>query len=165
MTIEITVAKIGRSMKKCDITCVPAAVAVGRGRRRARRGAGGGVSCGFTVMPGRARWMPATITRSPGFRPSRITRRPSESGPSFTGRYSTTFWSFTTRTYLVPWSVPTARSLTSSECVGSPIGNRTRTKSPGVRRRSVFSKTPRASIVPVAVFTWLSTKSMRPRTE
>ena len=77
---DTTAAKIGRSMKKCEIfmrrlTSAP---------RSAGAAAGGGepCACGVTFAPGRARIIPLTITRSSGMRPSLITRKWSLSWPS-----------------------------------------------------------------------------------
>ena len=60
--------------------------------------AGSSARCGLTTMPGRARWMPLTITQSVGLMPSSMTRSGPSVMPSFTGRYSTTFLSLTTST-------------------------------------------------------------------
>ena len=77
-TIETTEAKIGRSIKKCEMR-----IGFGRGYF----GVCGGLapcagtapglpsSCGVTFWPGRARISPFTITRSSGPRPPLITRK------------------------------------------------------------------------------------------
>src|SRR5439155_542222 len=161
MTSDSTVAKTGRSTKKranmarsYEAAFGGAAAAGGPGRML--------TFCGVTVAPGRARWIPFTITHSPGARPSATARSAPWRGPSFTGRYSTTFFSLTTRTYFRSWSVPIARSVTRMPGRGSPTGTRTRTKSPGVSSRSGLGSTARTWIVPVDGSIWLSMKSIVP---
>ena len=90
---DSTVAKIGRSMKKCErFTAFPrsgwAAVSILPG-------------CGVTLPPGRARTSPLMMTRSVGARPERMMRRPSSViGPGRTTLGSTVPSSFTVITTL-----------------------------------------------------------------
>src|SRR5215467_14371387 len=99
MTSDSTVAKTGRSTKKRANIGGSYEAAFG-GASAAAGGPGRMLTfCGVTVTPGRTRWMPLTITHSPGASPSATARSPAWSEPSFTGRYSTTLLSFTTRTY------------------------------------------------------------------
>jgi hypothetical protein len=83
MMIETTEAKIGRSMKKCDMgNAAPYFAADG-----VPAGAPGGRSpsaIGITLMPGRARIKPFTMMRSFGSIPFRTTRNPLSSAPSVT---------------------------------------------------------------------------------
>ena len=83
MKIERTVAKIGRSMKKCDRF-------MARGLRSVRSGSASIVpGCGVTLAPGRARTSPLMMIRSVGDRPERMMRRPSCVGPGRTTLGST----------------------------------------------------------------------------
>ena len=63
--------------------------------------------------PAATRWMPFTMTHSPGFRPSATTRRPFLKRAELDVAVSTTFWSFTTSTYFGPGRCRSARSVTS----------------------------------------------------
>jgi len=63
VTIEITIATIGRSMKKRDIGYFAAPGAAG----------GACAATGFTVIPSRTFWSPSTTIRSPARRPSSTT--------------------------------------------------------------------------------------------
>ena len=83
ITIEMTAAKIGRSMKKCEMriglpSIYLAAVGV--------PGVAGAApsSCGVTLMPGRTRIRPFTTTRDSGVSPSRTTRLSPMACPSVT---------------------------------------------------------------------------------
>ena len=82
-TIETTAAKIGRSMKKCEMRMLPRQPALALAARLACAGdaGGGGAPCSsaFTLMPGRACISPLTMTRSLATKPSLMTRKPSSS--------------------------------------------------------------------------------------
>ena len=80
-TIETTAAKIGRSMKKCEMRIFWPQPALASLPPLA-----GGVPscCGVTDCPGRARIRPLTMTRSVAASPSLTTRRPSSICPSVT---------------------------------------------------------------------------------
>ena len=84
MTIDSTVAKIGRSMKNREMFM--GAPRLGRLRRRCRT-AVGGAWVALTRTPGRIRANPFTTTCSPGLSPSRMMRRcPSTCRPRVTVR-------------------------------------------------------------------------------
>src|SRR5205814_165267 len=87
----------------------------------------GGIGCsvGLTFVPGRARWRPLTMTRSPGLIPDSIDRRSPNSAPSFTGCISTTSSGFTTITNRRFWSAPTATSGMSKAMYRPLPGTRT----------------------------------------
>ena len=72
MTIEMTEAKIGRSMKKCEM---PMARPTSPPKASGRPPALSPSVAGVTLMPGRARIRPFTMTRSFGSMPFRITRK------------------------------------------------------------------------------------------
>ena len=85
MTIDSTAAKIGRSMKKCEIFISDPCRGLSCGAASAA--ASSTVPCsGVTFWPGRARNSPLMMTRSSAVMPVRMTRRlPSVTGPSSTG--------------------------------------------------------------------------------
>src|SRR5262245_17720395 len=75
---------------------------------------GGPCSCAFTLMLGRARIRPLTITRSSATRPSLMTRWPSTSSPSVTYFWRATPSPSTASTYLRACSLRIALSGRSS---------------------------------------------------
>ena len=85
VTIEMTAAKIGRSMKKREMFIRQRALGAAA-RRRRRTAAAMVFSSGSTTASGRARCTPLMMTRSAGVSPSRTTRSPSCSGPILTWR-------------------------------------------------------------------------------
>src|SRR5512138_3235331 len=111
VTMEITIATIGRRMKKLPIAHLPVAppgaavdagtepVVAGAGAA-AVPGAGGsaGAVAAFTCIPSRTLVMPSTITFSPGFTPSSRIQSLSTLGPTFTVRDSAFPSAFTTTT-------------------------------------------------------------------
>src|SRR5215467_8908871 len=119
-TMEITAAKIGRSMKKCEMRiALPQSAlsweALGSALAWGEPGIGvGGASFwGLTFWFGRARINPLTMTRSSSCRPLLITRRLLNDCPSVTYFTWTTLSASTTKTYLRVCSVPIAASGTS----------------------------------------------------
>ena len=114
---ERTVAKIGRSMKKCERF-------IGGRLLNAALPARSVPGCGVTLPPGRARTSPLMMTRSVGARPVRMIRRPSSViGPGRTTFGSTVPSSFTVITTLRDWSVTTAASGTSIASCCSEAGH------------------------------------------
>src|SRR5712671_7285111 len=107
-TIDITAAKIGRSMKKCEMRiALPHSVlaweAVGSALAWGEPGigAGGGAwRCGVTFWFARARIRPLTMTRSSSCKPLLITRRLLNDCPSVTYLICATLSALTASTYL-----------------------------------------------------------------
>ena len=112
MTIEMTIATIGRRTKNFDMGYFPA----GFGASAFSAGAAGAaasafaasIGFGFTSAPGLTCWRPSTTTVSPAFTPSETTQRSPKRGPIFTVRISALFPAPTTTTWKTPWSSETA---------------------------------------------------------
>ncbi len=87
--MDTTPAKIGRSMKKCEMRM---GLAGSVGQRLTGGASAEAVDCcGATFTPGRTRIRPLTTTRSFGVRPVATTRSPSMTGPSVTYLARATF--------------------------------------------------------------------------
>ncbi len=110
ITIETTAAKIGRSMKKCEIR-MPVRLLSALACGPAGPAGAAPCSCGVTFWPGRTRIRPLTMTRSSAVIPSLMMRRLSSlSGPSVTYFCTAALSSPTTSTNLRICSVPIAAS-------------------------------------------------------
>ena len=83
-------------------------------------GTAGGASVAATVMPGRAFWMPSTITLSPALRPAWTTTCAPATAPSVMRLASTLSSPPTTSTKGPAWSIWTDACGTASICTGSP---------------------------------------------
>jgi hypothetical protein len=121
-TIEITAAKIGRSMKKCERRMPFIRLRlIGVLARRRRRGGRALLLRRDLHAVARAH-QALTITRSEAARPSLITRKPSSSWAGVTYFNRATLPSSTTSTYLRDCSVPIASSGNEQRRVGRRAG-------------------------------------------
>ena len=92
VTIAITIATIGRLMKKSEITAQFLSFDVGPG-------VGATNGFGLTTRFGLICWMPSTTTRSPGFRPPSMIHIEPLRSPTVTGRMLTVLAPSTTATW------------------------------------------------------------------
>src|SRR5258706_14264988 len=116
-TTDITAAKIGRSMKKCEMRiALPQSVLGWEALASTLAwgepgiGAGGAPFFGLTFWFGRARIKPLTMTRASSCKPLFFTRRVLNDFPSVPDFIRTTFLESATNPYLRARSSPTAAS-------------------------------------------------------
>ena len=146
VTMEMTIATMGRLMKKRDMATSPPPA----------RG------FGATTAPSRTFCSPSTITRSPAFSPSSMTQRLSTRGPTVTLRNVTLLSAPTTAMLWRFCSSCTARCGISRAPFFVSMSNRTRPNWPGRTSRSGLTNLIWMAIVPVVVSMLRSTVSSRP---
>ena len=160
MTMENTIATIGRLTKNVAMATVP--LPLERRRRPVGRPAvagGGGAGFGVTTVPSRTRCRPSTITFSLPVRPLSITHRLSTRGPTVTVLNATLLSLPTTATLYRFCSCCTARCGTSMAPSLVSTTNCARPYWPGRSRPPGFGNRNCRLSVPVVASTARSTAS------
>ena len=164
--MAMTIATMGRRIKKSAITVTPCRVVGLAWRALACRPLGGlsHLRSGFRLhgAPSRTFCRPSVMMRSPAFNPSRMSRFSPIVSPTLTARWLALLSAPMTHTKFLPCSSVTARSGTRMLSGRTPRSTLMRANMPGRSSRSGLGNAARTRSVPVFTSTARSRNTIFP---